>query len=141
MKKVFVTTALMLAGLTTFAQMPASSAPASTILTVEAKNFASSEGMAYVVLLDKEENAVKRITVPIHDRQVQYSFNGLPAGVYAVKLYHDTNNNKVLDKGLFGIPKESWGCSNNVKASFGPPSFARMLFELKNSRNVSITMN
>jgi uncharacterized protein (DUF2141 family) len=122
------------------ASVAASANPLPT-LTVEAKNFASNDGMAYLMLLDKAENPIRKAAVAIRNQQVVYSFSNLPAGVYAVKLYHDANGNKVLDKGFFGMPTEGWGCSNNVRASFGPPNFKKMLFDFTQDRSVSITMN
>mgnify|MGYP001340022858 CR=1 FL=1 len=36
----------------------------------------------------------------------------LPAGVYAIKLYHDENSNNECDMNLLGIPTEKFGFSN-----------------------------
>ena len=51
----------------------------------------------------------------------------LAPGRYAVRLYQDVNDNRQLDSGLFGIPSEPYGFSNNPKARFGPPKLATML--------------
>ena len=50
-------------------------------------------------------------------------FNDIPPGSYAIAVYHDANQNSKMDKNLLGIPKEGYGFSNDVKGSFGPPSF------------------
>ena len=48
----------------------------------------------------------------------------LPVGkTYAVAAYHDANDNKKLDENFFGIPQEGYGCTNNARGTFGPPSF------------------
>lgn len=54
----------------------------------------------------------------------------LPHGTYAISAYHDKNSNGLLDKGLFGVPTEVYGFSNNARGTFGPPSFddAKFLF-------------
>ncbi|SMN14418.1 hypothetical protein CRYPD_1154 [uncultured Candidatus Thioglobus sp.] len=31
----------------------------------------------------------------------------IPSGSYAIAIFQDTNNNKVLDKNFFGIPKKN----------------------------------
>jgi hypothetical protein len=41
---------------------------------------------------------------------------------------HDENMGDELNTGLFGIPKEGYGTSNNVKGVFGPPTFERAKF-------------
>jgi uncharacterized protein (DUF2141 family) len=49
--------------------------------------------------------------------------NNLPAGVYAVSVFHDENMNQKLDKNFVGIPKEGYGASNNPRKKMGPPTF------------------
>lgn len=53
----------------------------------------------------------------------QIVFTDLPAGVYAVSVFHDENLNEKLDKNFMGMPKEGYGASNNPKKKMGPPSF------------------
>ena len=60
----------------------------------------------------------------------RYAFGDIPAGRYALKVYHDANGNDRLDKGLFGIPKERYGFSNNPKVRGGMPPFERSAFEV-----------
>jgi uncharacterized protein (DUF2141 family) len=55
-------------------------------------------------------------------------FNDVPAGDFAVMAYHDMNANNRLDTGLFGIPSEGWGVSNNARGRFGAPSFKDAAF-------------
>ncbi|NYZ11267.1 DUF2141 domain-containing protein [Azospirillum sp. RWY-5-1] len=55
------------------------------------------------------------VTVVVHD---------VPPGRYAVQTYHDENGNKTLDRGLFGIPLEGIGFSNDAPIRFGPPDYA-----------------
>ncbi len=52
----------------------------------------------------------------------------LPPGRYAVGVLHDENRNGKMDTGLFGIPKEGYGVTNNPKprrraATFGEATF------------------
>ncbi len=54
----------------------------------------------------------------------------LPPGEYAVRLFHDLNDNGKLDTSFFGMPKEPWGTSNDAPARFGPPKWRDMRFEL-----------
>ena len=50
-------------------------------------------------------------------------FDQLPTGRYALSVYHDTNSNDMLDKGVFGQPTERWGSTNNVTHTFSGPTF------------------
>jgi uncharacterized protein (DUF2141 family) len=60
----------------------------------------------------------------------QIVFMDLPAGVYAVSVFHDENMNQKLDKNFVGVPKEGYGASNNPKKKMGPPSFEETKFQL-----------
>ena len=64
-------------------------------------------------------------------------FTSLKTGTYAVSVIYDEDLNGELNTGLFGIPTELVGMSNNAKGLFGPPSFEKASFSL----SVSTTMN
>lgn len=49
-------------------------------------------------------------------------FDSIPVGEYAIICYHDENENNKLDFEVNGMPKESYGTSNNA-LNFGPPQF------------------
>ena len=55
-------------------------------------------------------------------------------GTYAVKLFHDANDNGRLDTNWIGIPKERFGFSNNAMGRFGPPDFDAVRFALDGPR-------
>lgn len=54
---------------------------------------------------------------------LKLTLHELPAGEYAVKLFHDANDNGEMDSNLLGLPQEGYGFSNNA-GSFGPASFS-----------------
>jgi uncharacterized protein (DUF2141 family) len=54
----------------------------------------------------------------------------LPPGKYAVAAYVDNNKNGKQDKNFLGVPKESYGFSNDARGMFGPPDFAEAEFEI-----------
>ncbi|MBD2754065.1 DUF2141 domain-containing protein [Spirosoma sp. BT704] len=107
-------------------------------VTVTLKNFKGDEGKAYVRLLDANEKPLLAKTVTVQGQKATLTFDNLTGGQYAIKFYQDENGNGELDRGMFGIPTESWGVSNDVDASFGPPAFAATLFEVKTNRNIVI---
>lgn len=54
----------------------------------------------------------------------------LPTGDYAIAVYHDYNENRKIDKNLFGIPTEPFAFSNNVRPVVSAPSFKDCLIKL-----------
>ena len=47
----------------------------------------------------------------------------LPAGEYALSVFHDLDGDGKLKRSFIGIPKEPAGLSNNVVPRFGPPKY------------------
>jgi uncharacterized protein (DUF2141 family) len=56
------------------------------------------------------------------------SIEGLPKGTYAAQVFHDENANHRVDRGLFGVPKEGVGFSNDFKIGLRAPKFAEAAF-------------
>lgn len=109
-------------------------------LTVAISNFKSNLGQVSVTLYDKEEafpkypeRAVRIVYGKINDKKSIVFFENLPAGEYAVSVFHDENSNKKMDSNFFGIPKEGVGASNNAKGHFGPPKYKDAKFVFNGS--------
>ena len=76
--------------------------------------------------------------VPLKGKNaVRLVFRNLPAGVYAISLYHDADNNDKFGKTL-GLPNESYGFSVVKDAVLSKPAFDDAKFEVK--KNTSITI-
>lgn len=69
------------------------------------------------------EKAVLNLKVKVESNTMEVDLGDLPPGSYAFAILHDKNSNKVMDKGLLGIPKEPFGFSNTFEIPFGAPSF------------------
>jgi uncharacterized protein (DUF2141 family) len=65
---------------------------------------------------------------PIKDGHATCVFSGVPAGTYAVAVFHAEHNETQMETGLFGKPKQGYGFSNNPSSMFGPPSFDSAAF-------------
>ncbi|MDP5054631.1 MAG: DUF2141 domain-containing protein [Congregibacter sp.] len=72
--------------------------------------------------------------------KVRLIFPDLASGTYAVKLYHDENNNGKLDTNMLGIPSEGYGFSNDKKI-LGAPGFAESMFVLEGDTTLQIKLN
>ena len=114
-------------------------------MTVRVDGFESDNGAVVIGLFISEETydadqgggeedskqAYQSVTTAVHDGRAEHVFEQLPYGEYALKLYHDENGNGKLDRNFIGIPKESYGFSNNPRTFAGPASYRQALFEFK----------
>ncbi len=96
-------------------------------LTVEVTNIQQVSGRMYIGVF-KPTNTfpqgppMTKQSVAVEGRTVHAMFQ-LEPGEYAVALYQDVNSNGYIDKRIFGLPKEPYGFSNNVKPRFSTPKF------------------
>ncbi len=67
-------------------------------------------------------------------------FDHLPAGDYAVLVYHDENDNGLFDRNHLGIPTEGYGASNNVLPPLSPPTFKASHFKLDASQRKAMSV-
>lgn len=71
--------------------------------------------------------------------KIKVTLHDLPAGDYAIKLFHDENDNGELDSNLLGLPQEGYGFSNNAGA-FGPASFADAKVAVTGTTEINISL-
>jgi uncharacterized protein (DUF2141 family) len=69
------------------------------------------------------EQAFARTAVRIEHRRVALMFEQVPAGPFAISLFHDADNDDKLKTNLFGMPLEGYGFSRDARGHMGPPSF------------------
>lgn len=67
-------------------------------------------------------------------------FADLAPGRYAVAVSHDLNGNRVTDTALFGIPKEPWGVTNNVRPGLRPPRFEEAAVDVPAEGSIVVTV-
>lgn len=117
-------------------------------ITLTVNNVKNEKGVVRVLLFDKAagfpdvvENAVKSASVKITGNKAIVTFESLPAGTYALSVFHDSENTGKLRTNAFGIPRDGYGFSNNASGTFGPPSFEKAAFKVKAGDNqVSIEL-
>ena len=114
-------------------------------LTVEVTNIEERKGTMRVCLCSKEENFLSsceygKIKAVSGDKET-ILFEEVAAGTYALSLYHDQDDNgKLNTDGMFGLPSEPYGFSNNAKGMFGPPSFEKCIFEVSGKTSINIKL-
>lgn len=102
--------------------------PAGAVLEVEVANTQAGRGAVRVKLYASEDTFLDvvdaQVEVGVPEEGVAKAvFEGLAPGEYAVVVYYDLNGNRKLDRGLFGIPLEPLGFSNDVVPVFSAPDF------------------
>ena len=108
-------------------------------------NFENIKGKLQVCLTDKKEDFLKQCeystAVAVTNNTISLEIANIKTGVYSISLFHDENNNGVLDtKGVFGIPSELYGFSNNPSTTFGPPSFEKCTLLVDRDKQISIEL-
>jgi len=84
----------------------------------------------------------RRVVESLQDLTVSYTFTSLPAGDYAVLVFHDENNNGQLDTGLMKRPLEARGFSGVLPEDVGPIGgkikFDQARFALNGNKTVTV---
>lgn len=116
-------------------------------LDVSVSGVRSTDGQVKLMLFDhaegfrKEDKARQDLVLPAVAGEMRSVFHDLPAGQYAILVFHDENGNGKLDLRFGMFPKEGYGLSNNPKVT-GPPSFADSAFDLPaGGRSIEIKLN
>ena len=114
-------------------------------LNIIVSEFESYNGVLRVCITDNKadflESCLYSKSILIDNNSIEVEFKNLKMGVYAVSVYHDENSNGVLETdGLFGLPSEPFGFSNNLSITFGPPSFKKSSFNLTTNKTINIKL-
>lgn len=114
-------------------------------LAVIVNNVEDVEGNISAVLYDTEggflEKGTEIVQKVANKESVTLIFKNVKAGTYAVSVIHDQNSDGELDKGMFGIPTEPYGFSNDATGSFGPPTYEDSSFDFSGTKTIEITLN
>ena len=112
-------------------------APGHGSVSVTVTGFEHSGGQALIALFLTAEGFPGDIELahsaqerPIEEGRAEVVFEDVPAGPYAVTVFHDEDLDFELDTGFMGIPSEKWGVSRDAGGFFGPPTFKQARLEL-----------
>jgi len=115
-------------------------------LTVTVHNIKSMEGTIEIGLFNTDgkflerDQAYRGISVEINSSSETVVIENLPAGTYAISLYHDKNSNGICDRNFMGIPKEPYAFSNNFKPKFSAPNFEDCSFDIASDHSLTIEL-
>ena len=124
-----------------YAQDSVAVASESGTLVVMLKNLPNNDGMVMVALSNSQEDyeaegeAFMGDMAKIKGKKSDVSFSPLPYGEYAIKVFHDEDEDKELDTNFLGIPSEAYGFSNNAEGSFGPAAWEDAKFNFSSKKD------
>lgn len=114
-------------------------------LVVKVTGLKPLKGDLYIAIHKRPEyfqvsdSAFIRKIVKVEKENQLVIFDKVPAGRYAIAVFHDEDLNGKLNTNPVGIPKEGYGFSNNPKVP-GRPKFEQAAFEFSKSDTVVINM-
>ncbi|MCM2680194.1 DUF2141 domain-containing protein [Echinimonas agarilytica] len=121
----------------------ASATAADIALVIE--GYEQIQGTSYISIYnsqasyDAEKNAVFLAQMAPASHTLRITLHDLADGEYAVKMFHDENDNGQLDTNMLGIPSEPYGFSNEAGA-FGPASFEDAKVTVKGDTELRIKL-
>ena len=123
---------------TVLAVLLPSLAPATTDAPVgiEIVGVRSASGNIEIAVYDSAESfledgqSIATATFRAADGVTNGELPGLPAGRYAVAVFHDENANNEFDTNFIGLPVEGYGFSNDAAVFLGPPDYEDAVVEI-----------
>lgn len=118
----------------------------SASLNVAVTGIKSASGVVRLVICPPDTGfpncqtrAERSASLKIANGRATAQFSGLPAGTYAVGVFHDANSNGKLDTAL-GIPREGYGFSRNPPFRPRAPRFAEAALTVSGATSEVITL-
>lgn len=134
MKKLIVSTILLTASFA-FSQVT---------INVEVSGLKNNKGQVMIGIYNSDktflEKTFKGDVALIKNNKATATFTNLPAGEYAISVFHDENSNRKLDVNFMGIPKEEYAASNGAKGFMGPPKYTDAMFKVNENKTVLIKL-
>lgn len=111
------------------------------VMVLEVNNIESSTGNIMIHLCRNQQEFIGQVPVPYAfffpaKKNTVTAKITIPKGMYAVKIFHDENENKVLDLNAANHPVEKFGFSNNFFGSYSElPPYEKVLISLDKPEN------
>lgn len=105
-------------------------------LELKVKNYEEDNGKIIVAIYNSEDSFLKHpykyLKLESVNQSLTYEINNLPDGTYAIKIFQDENNDRVLNLGNFGSG-EMYGFSNNHSSELKKVKFGDIKFEINSN--------
>jgi uncharacterized protein (DUF2141 family) len=83
---------------------------------------------------DDKEKKFAGAQLNIANRKAVWVLKDIPYGQYAIKFFHDENNDDKLNTNVIGMPKETYGFYKSGTGKFIPPGFDKAKFRFDTPR-------
>lgn len=122
------------------AQIASTQSAAAASLQVDVQDIHQPKGTLMIAVFDTQtgftkNEAVQGQRIAVKGDKLAVSFDDLPSGTYAVKMFQDVNGNGQLDMRDGAIPTEPFGFSNDAPAIYGPASWSDARFNVHDGQN------
>ncbi len=111
------------------------------VMVLEVNNIETSTGNIMIHLCRNQQEFLGSVPVPYAfffpaKKNTVTAKITIPKGIYAVKIFHDANENKVLDLNAANHPIEKFGFSNNFFGSYSElPPYEKVLISIEKAEN------
>ncbi|RLD38648.1 MAG: DUF2141 domain-containing protein [Bacteroidetes bacterium] len=78
------------------------------------------------------------VSIAIDTTTMIFNFQSLPAGKYAISLYHDLDASGDIEKNFIGFPLEPFGISNDAWNRFSAPRWKEASFHVRADTTIVI---
>ncbi|WP_158531142.1 DUF2141 domain-containing protein [Algoriphagus chordae] len=92
----------------------------------------SDNGVIQLLIFDQSkgwpeslDHAWEMVRLPIEKGIARKTFKDVPAGNYAITVFHDHDEDGAIRKNKVGYPLDEFGFSNNPSLVFGIPSYEK----------------
>ena len=115
-------------------------------VTVSVSNFKSNKGVCRICIFDDakafngEGKPVECVAATVKDKRATAFFDKVPAGTYAISVFHDANSNNKFDVNFLGMPTEGYGASKNKLPFAAAPAFKDNQFTLQNGLHLQLSI-
>ncbi|MFZ4688724.1 MAG: DUF2141 domain-containing protein [Polymorphobacter sp.] len=114
-------------------------------ITIAFTGIATPTGMIMISLFDSGAaynggKPVRVAAVPADGAAIEAHFEGLPAGRYAVKAFHDVDGDGKMAVNPFGMPTEPFAFSNDAVGEMGPARWDQAAFDATAATRHTITI-
>ena len=126
--------------------MAASATAAQGKIAITITNIENNKGVCKTCLFSNAAafagngGAFRCADVSIQNKKADFVFEAVPAGNYAIAVFHDANRNNKMDKNFLGIPSEGYGASKNKLPFASAPTFKDNQFIVTNNNTVTLAI-
>jgi uncharacterized protein (DUF2141 family) len=116
-------------------------------IVVEINGCENSDGVIQIGLYNSKtgfpeyDKSYEGVSLSASKETVVHKFTSIPAGRYAIAVWHDEDENQKINTNWIGIPSENYGFSLNKFGTFGPPDFEEVSFEVVDNKTITLTIN